>query len=147
MQLVDEFDIIYDLILPFLGLKPETIRARAKEALSYNNNLLEVTIRNHTVLYIEGQQQYWFRDATRDILAKFMQHLPDMDLAINALDEPRVVVPSDDLSRLMHTGRVNMHTSSTNTKPRNGFTPLPDLVDVQSFQGTNLTRFNSFHKQ
>ena len=40
IQLVDEFDTIYDLITPFWGLKPKTIRDRAKEALGREANML-----------------------------------------------------------------------------------------------------------
>lgn len=43
--MIDEFDLIHELITPFWGLKPATIRARAAEALGWDNALLGVQIR------------------------------------------------------------------------------------------------------
>lgn len=80
VQLIDEFDTIHDLITPFWGLKPKTIRARAKEALGFDNALIGVAIRNHEISHINGGQE-WQRNATEGMMVKFLQYLPDMDLA------------------------------------------------------------------
>ncbi|KAG5981209.1 hypothetical protein E4U55_003193 [Claviceps digitariae] len=57
VQLVDEFDTIHDLMTPFWGLKPKTIRARAREALGYDNGLIGIAIRSHQVSHLEGGQE------------------------------------------------------------------------------------------
>lgn len=148
VQLIDEFDAIYDLITPFWGLKPKTIRARAKEALGYDNALIGVAIRDHQVSHMAGGLE-WQRNATEGMMAKFIQYLPDMDLAFNIHDEPRVMVPHDDLARLVSKARnENMPASNANKKPANDFTRTsPELSDRKSFDETKLSRFNVFAHQ
>ena len=148
VQLIDEFDVIYDLIAPFWGLKPKTIRARTKEALGFDNALIGVAIRDHQVSHMVGGPE-WQQNATRGMMAKFIQYLPDMDLAFNIHDEPRVTVPHDDLARLVSKARnENMPASNANKMPTNDFTRTsPELSDRKSFDETKLSRFNVFSHQ
>lgn len=148
VQLLDEFDTIYDLITPFWGLKPKTIRSRAKEALGYDNALLGVSIRDHTITHIEGGQE-WQQNATKGMIEKFIEYLPDMDLAFNIHDEPRVMVPHDDLTRLVEKAKhTNMPAANAVSSPTNDFSPkAPELGDGTSFAETKLSRFNVFAHQ
>lgn len=148
VQLMDEFDMVHDLITPFWGLKPKTIRARAKEALGFANQLIGVAIRDQEVKHMEGGAE-WQRNATEGMMAKFVQYLPDMDLAFNIHDEPRVVLQNDDLTRLVDKAkRQNMPSSNANPNPKNEFTARPvDLNDGSSFEEIKLTRFNVFAHQ
>lgn len=148
VQLVDEFDTIYDLILPFWGLKPKTIRERAKEALGFENFLMGLAIRDHKVTYVRDAQE-WQQNATKGMMEKFIQYLPDMDLAFNIHDEPRVVVPHDDMERLVAKAKdTNMPKALANKAPLNEFSPTaPELTDGFSFDETKLTRFNVFAHQ
>lgn len=148
VQLVDEFDTIYDLITPFWGLKPKTIRARAKEALGYDNALIGVAIRNHQVTHVEGGQE-WQQNATKGMIEKFIKYLPDMDLAFNIHDEPRVVVPHDDLARLVDKAKqTNMPAAHSVLTPANDFSPrAPELGDGAGFEETKSSRFNVFAHQ
>ncbi|KAG4219790.1 hypothetical protein PC116_g31731, partial [Phytophthora cactorum] len=63
VQLIDEFDMIHESLTPFWGLKPFTIRARAREALGFDNALLGVQIRNGKITHIQGGSE-WQREAT-----------------------------------------------------------------------------------
>ncbi|KAL6869388.1 hypothetical protein ACO1O0_000713 [Amphichorda felina] len=148
VQLVDEFDTIYDLITPFWGLKPKTIRERAKEALGGDNFLLGVAIRNHRIKYMDGAEE-WQRNATEGMINKFANYLPDMDLAFNIHDEPRVMVPADDMSRLVGRAKdTNMPLANSVTKPFNDFSPpAKELGRGAGFDETKVTRFNSFARQ
>lgn len=148
VQLVDEFDTIYDLITPFWGLKPKTIRARAKEALGYDNALIGVAIRDRQVTHVEGGQE-WQQNATKGMMEKFVQFLPDMDLAFNIHDEPRVVVPHDDLARLVDRAKhTNMPAANAVAAPANDFSPrAPELGPGGGFEETKLSRFNVFAHQ
>ncbi|KAK3942423.1 glycosyltransferase family 90 protein [Diplogelasinospora grovesii] len=152
VQLPDEFDMIYELITPFWGLKPSTVRARAREALGFDNALLGVQIRGGNVTNVEGAGNPWQKDATRGMMASFVEFLPDMDLAFNVHDEPRVVVPHEDMARLVERAKtVNMPAANANAvgkKPRNEFTGRPaDLNEGSRFEETKLTRFNIFAHQ
>jgi len=147
VKLIDEFDTIHESITPFWGLKPATIRARAAEALGFNNALLGVQIRNGGITHIEGGGE-WQQNATAGMMQKFVQWLPDMDLCFNLHDESRVVVPHDDMARLVRKAKeVNMPATNART-PRNAFTEKPrGLNDGKGFENTKLTRFNIFAHQ
>lgn len=146
--MIDEFDTVHDLITPFWGLKPSTIRKRAKEALGYDNSLLGVAIRDHAVSFWANGPE-WQRNATVGMLEKMLPYLPDMDLAFNLHDEPRVVLPHDDLTRLVDKARrVAMPAAAKQKAPTNDFTATsPELSEKQRFDETKLTRFNKIHRE
>ncbi|KAK4169341.1 hypothetical protein QBC43DRAFT_340711 [Cladorrhinum sp. PSN259] len=149
VQLVDEFDTIFHSLTPFWGLKPATIRARAKEAIGYNNGLMGVQIRDGKVgLFLGGSP--WQQDATREMMAEFSQYLPPMDLAFNVNDEPRVVVHHDDLSRHVEKAvKINMPLANKpGKKLRNSFTERPAGLNYDGrFDVIKVTRFNFFAHQ
>ena len=152
VQLVDEFDTVHELLTPFWGLKPATIRARAKEALGFGNGLLGLAIRDGNVTLIEGGGE-WQREATQGMLKPFIQYLPDMDLCFNIHDEPRVVVPHEDMVRLVTTAKdVNMAKARANAESpgtlRNQFTKrVKGLNSGSRFESSTVTRFNVFAHQ
>ncbi|CAJ2506416.1 Uu.00g005460.m01.CDS01 [Anthostomella pinea] len=148
VQLVDEFDMIYESMTPFWGLKPATIRERAKEALGFDNALLGIQIRGGKITHIQGGGE-WQREATAGMMGKFLKWLPDMDLCFNLHDESRVVVSYDDLTRLVKRAKeINMPAANSYLKPRNEFTAKPKgLNDGTRFEESKLTRFNVFAHQ
>jgi hypothetical protein len=88
----DFFDQIYDDLGPFWGLPPSTMR---KEAWDYE---MTINIRNQTA--VTGSEWFWTKIWQN--LTQTIEHLlPDMDLALNAMDEPRIVTPWEEISRLM----------------------------------------------
>lgn len=149
VQMIDEYDLIHHTLRPFWGLKPSTIRARAQEALGFGpNNLIGVLIRKGEIKKIDGGGE-WQVEATRGMMKDFLQYLPDMDLCFNIHDEPRVVVPYDDLSRLVHKANdVSMPAAAANPNPRNAWSPKPgDINDGSRFADVKITRFNVFAHQ
>ncbi|KAH0494103.1 hypothetical protein TgHK011_000736 [Trichoderma gracile] len=148
VQLIDEFDTIHDMMTPYWGLRPQTLRARVAEALGYDNGLLGVAIRDHEITHMEHGLE-WQKNATKGMMDKFLQYLPDMDLAFNIHDEPRVVIPHDDLSRLVSKAKdENMAALSGKTKLVNDFSARPsDLNDGKTFKETKLTRFSNIRYQ
>jgi hypothetical protein len=148
VQLIDEFDTIHDTLKPFWGLRPKTIRARVKEALGFDNFLIGIMIRDGKVTHSAGDPG-WQRDSTIGMMKKFIKHLPSMDLAFNVHDEPRVVVPHDDLARLVQTAiEVNMPKAQAVAKPINAFTKDPEgMNNGMIFEETRVTRFNVFAHQ
>lgn len=148
VQLIDEFDIIHELMTPFWGLKPKTTRDRAKEALGFNNDLMGISIRGGNITHTQGRGD-WQLDATRGMLEPFIRDLPDMDLAFNIHDEPRVIVPYDDMVRLIDRAKnINMPAANAVASPKNEFTKqAKGLNDGTKFDSTPLTRFNVFAHQ
>lgn len=148
VQLIDEYNTIYDSLLPFWGLKPSTIRARVMEALGFDNALIGMTVRNGGSPLIQGGGQ-WQQEATIGMMKSFMKFLPDMDLAFNIHDEPRIVVPHDDLTRLLSIAKQeNIAAAAANKSPINHFSRRPsDLNDGKMFPEVKTTRFNRFAHQ
>lgn len=147
-KLIDEYDTIYDALLPFWGLQPPIIRGRAKEALGFDNALLGVIIRDGAIISAAGGSE-WQQKSTVGMIEPFVKYLPDMDLPFNIHDEPRVVVPSDDLSRLVNTAKDKaLPAAFGNKTPKNAWSPRPgDLEDGTRPYEVKTTRFNRFAHQ
>lgn len=148
VQLIDEYDTIYHSLLPFWALQPSVIRGRAKEALGFDNALMGLIIRDGQVVSAAGGGE-WQQTSTTGMVKDFVKHLPDMDLLFNVHDEPRVIVPHDDLSRLVATARnKNTLPAYTNPAPKNTWSPRPsDLDDGSKRYEAETTRFNKFAHQ
>ncbi|RCI11096.1 hypothetical protein L249_7182 [Ophiocordyceps polyrhachis-furcata BCC 54312] len=150
VQLVDEFDAVHELLKPFWGLKPKTIRRRVREALGKGDNmLLGVAIRGGRVARVEGGPD-WQRNATEGMMAGFVRLLPDMDVAFNIHDEPRVMVPHDDLARLLTRAQTDtMPAARAKTEPANDFSrrPASEVTADGSFDQVATSRFNTFAHQ
>ena len=148
VKLIDEYDSIYHSLLPFWGLKPSTIRERAKESLGFDNALLGVIIRNGMVISAAGGTE-WQQQSTAGMLEHFVKYLPDMDLPFNVHDEPRVVIPDDDLSRLLAAAKDQaIPAAFKNKAPKNSFSDRPaDMDDGTRPYEVKLTRFNKFAHQ
>lgn len=148
VQLIDEYDTIYHSLLPFWALQPSVIRGRAREALGFDNALLGVIIRDGQIVTAAGGSE-WQQKSTVGMLKDFVRYLPDMDLPFNIHDEPRVVVPHDDLSRLVAIAKdKTIPASFENTAPKNSWSPRPPDMDdgTRPFE-VKFTRFNVFAHQ
>jgi hypothetical protein len=149
VQLIDEFDNIHHSLLPFWGLEPSVIRKRVTEALGFDKNyLIGLCIRNGEVTHINDGDD-WQQEATTGMMKSFVQYLPDMDLAFNIHDEPRVIVPHDLLSRLVDIAKgKNMPAANHHQEPANNFSPRPaDMNEGRHFAEVKVTRFNVFAHQ
>ncbi|KAM0525617.1 hypothetical protein ACHAPE_000326 [Trichoderma viride] len=88
----DFFDRIYQDLQPFWGLDPAVIR---KESWDY-----EMTINIRDGNATARSDFFWTKIWLKMI--KTVDHLlPDMDIALNAMDEPRLVVPWEDMAGYM----------------------------------------------
>ncbi|PGH04842.1 cysteine dioxygenase [Polytolypa hystricis UAMH7299] len=149
VQLIDEYDTIYHSLLPFWGLQPQMIRERAREAIGFDNAIVGVMTRDGKVAKIVNDNDSPLWAALSDMLQPFVQYLPDMDLAFNTHDEPRVIVQHGDLQRLVSRAvDTALPRVAKNTSPRNAWSPRPSDVNkgdrVQQFR---ITRFNKFAHQ
>ncbi|RLL96630.1 hypothetical protein CFD26_102656 [Aspergillus turcosus] len=151
VQLIDEYDTIYHSLLPFWAIEPKVIRARAREALGYDNAVIGMLIRNGKVTLVEGgeDEHKWQRNATVGMMSDFVKFLPDMDLVFNTHDEPRVVIPSDDLRRMVSTAKDSILPKSFQTQsPTNEWSPRPkDVNKGDRIDEVRTTRFNRYEHQ
>ncbi|KAL2438941.1 hypothetical protein ABEF95_015048 [Exophiala dermatitidis] len=151
VELIDEYDTIYHQLLPFWALEPAVIRERTREAIGYDNALIAVTIRDGKVVTMDGggDRYQWHREATPVMLENFIKYLPDMDLAFNIHDEPRVVLQNDDLQHHVQVATdENIPRAYGNQKLKNQWSPRPeDLGEGIRIKEYKTTRFNRYAHQ
>lgn len=149
--MTDEYDTIYNSLLPFWGLEPRTIRERARETLGFDNAVIGVLIRDGKVTLVDGggDGRSWQREATAGMMEKFVRYLPDMDLVFNTHDEPRVIIPSEDLERLVKAAKDHAIPSSFGQQsPTNQWSRRPaDVNKGDRIDEYRTTRFNRFAHQ
>lgn len=95
-MVIDDFDQIHADLLPFRAFSPGRIRELTHElATNPFNDIGAISIRNGTARVQEGIKptHAWMVQGAAKMIENFAQHLPDMDLAFNLNDEPRVAVP------------------------------------------------------
>ncbi|KOS17994.1 Beta-1 [Escovopsis weberi] len=88
----DFFDGIYGDLAPLWGVEPGVLR---KESWDW-----EMTINVRDGNATAGSDFFWTR-IWLDLIKTVEHLLPDMDLPLNAMDEPRVVVPWEDVAGYM----------------------------------------------
>ena len=102
-EVIDDFDSINENLAPFWKFSPRHIRTRVKHILSdTDNECAEVSIRNGSASIGQVKPTHrWMVDGIINMLKPFMEDLPDMDIAFNINDEPRVIVPYEDMKRFV----------------------------------------------
>ncbi|ORY11304.1 hypothetical protein BCR34DRAFT_614650 [Clohesyomyces aquaticus] len=93
--IIDDFDNIEEDLQPFSALSPAKLRKRTAEVLADNNGLGGISIRKgkaEVFSNVPGTHR-WMVDGAINMIEKFAEFLPDMDLAMNLNDECRVAVP------------------------------------------------------
>ncbi|KAK3690489.1 hypothetical protein B0T22DRAFT_377983 [Podospora appendiculata] len=88
----DFWDQIYHDLEPFWALKPARIR---KDAWDYE---MRITIRGGKAS--SGSDWFWTK-IWLELINTIQDMLPDMDIALNAMDEPRLVVPWEEMNDYM----------------------------------------------
>ncbi|KAF2125925.1 glycosyltransferase family 90 protein [Dothidotthia symphoricarpi CBS 119687] len=147
--MIDEYDTIVEMLVPFWAVAPATIRSRITKAIGHDDSaLIGVAIRDGEIVKIENGQD-WEQRAAAGMMEKFVQYLPDMDLGFNIHDEPRVVVPNDLLSAMIAKARDEVLPRATKNKtPRNAFSGRPaEMNDGKRFTEMSTSKFNRFAHQ
>ena len=101
--IIDDFDSIMRDLQPFWALEPSDIRQATGVILADEwNDLGKISIRSGKAEIGPNlvPTHRWMLDGVLVMLEDFVHSLPDMDLAFNINDEPRVAVPWEVLQRL-----------------------------------------------
>ncbi|KAI1456104.1 glycosyltransferase family 90 protein [Annulohypoxylon moriforme] len=114
----DFFDQIYHDLNPFWGLDAATIRT---EAMGYE---MVINIRNGNA---SAESDWFWTQIWLDMIQTIEHLLPDMDIALNAMDEPRLVVPWEDISAYMKKEKQSRILSPTKSIVKE-FQKLPPPV-------------------
>ena len=118
---IDDFDQIMDDLRPFWAIPPKTIRAHAAHMWEPDQGVSGIHIRDGKV--VKNNKESWRPETLITLIKEFVEHLPDMDIAVNVLDQPRVVVPWDDLQQHLE---AEFKSRQTIPDALNEFTPKMD---------------------
>ncbi|KAG0648820.1 Beta-1 [Hyphodiscus hymeniophilus] len=105
---VDDFEQIMDDLRPFWAIEPEVIRSHAAH-LSENegNGISGLHIRDHKIWKMTFAN--WRMETFAKMVETFVEFLPDMDIAMNRLDQPRIVVPWDEMQGYLAAEAKSRH--------------------------------------
>ena len=93
---VDDFEQIMDDLRPFWGVEPSVLRTLTAHAWEKDDyGISGLNIRNHQIVNITKTS--WRVENMKSMIEPIVQYLPDMDIAMNRMDQPRVVVPWEDM--------------------------------------------------
>lgn len=119
--IIDDFDSIYENLLPFHALAPQEIRRRTWDMVSnpwHDASGLSVRSGKVDISPNVMATHRWMLDGLVQMIRHFAEWLPDMDLAFNVNDECRIAVPYRDIERMRSLGR---QPQSLDEKPINKF--------------------------
>ncbi|RMZ92485.1 hypothetical protein DV736_g301, partial [Chaetothyriales sp. CBS 134916] len=139
---IDDFEHIMDDLRPFWAIDPATIRSHAAHMWGDEggHHAAGIHIRNHKIAKIsEGT---WGSEVMEQVINNFVSYLPDMDIPMNRQDQPRVLVPWEDMQALLqkeYQARA-MPPGSTDSFTAN----QPGLLDLGTEAGEhNSTRVDA----
>ena len=98
--IIDDYDGIFDDLLPFWAFDPEHLRARTHEILADPwNEVAQIRIRSGKAEIGEKMPptHRWMVEGAIAMIDNFLEWLPDMDIALNINDESRVAVPYKEI--------------------------------------------------
>lgn len=124
---IDDFEQIMDDLRPFWAVEPHVIRTLAAHMWEKDDDGISgIHIRNHTVM--KQHNPSWRSETLVSLIEKFIKFIPDMDIAMNRLDQPRVVVPWEDmqamLTKELETRQIPPEVSNEYTQHTHGFLDL-----------------------
>ena len=102
--IIDNFDTMMTSLEPFWGLSPREIRTRATLAVDTHDFMSHIRIQDHRILVSEDSN-HGHTDVVVEWLEAIVDYLPDMDIPMSITDEPRIIVPHDELEELKDTCR------------------------------------------
>lgn len=103
--IIDHFEQIGHDILPYWGLSPEKLREGVALA-AQQPDIAIVKVENGAAshgAFIDSPHRP-ILDALVDLMKPFSEHLPNMQIAVNLNERPRVLAPWDDVQRYTQAG-------------------------------------------
>ena len=124
---IDDFEQIMDDLRPFWAIEPRTLRnLAANMAKDPDQGVATIHIRNHKVVKVLNGQ--WRSETLETLINKFIKFLPDLDIAMNRLDQPRVVVEWDTMQEHL---KKELETRQTPPEAIDEFsTEMSDLYNL-----------------
>lgn len=130
--IIDNYDQIYNDLLPFWTTSPRDLRLTTWEMVSNPwNEISGITIRGGVATVQENvlPTHRWMLEGVSTFMNSFARYLPDMDLAFNLNDESRVAVPYDHITSLRQEARKSGSLAGKRQWSENrseGWLPIPE---------------------
>ena len=120
---MNDFDQIHDDLVPFWSIDPQEIRQQTWDlVVNPANDVGGISIRGghaSTISNIPSDRKRTL-DGLVSMINHFAQFLPDMDLAINVIDSPRIAVPYRTLKAMRDAGLRNADDRNNKDKSFSG---------------------------
>ncbi|OAR03176.1 hypothetical protein LLEC1_04012 [Akanthomyces lecanii] len=94
------FDRIHHDINPFWALDPKQMRVQAKT----QPQVISVRKKRVTMVTDDPTRQPWIQHWT-DLVKQMTPHLPDLDIAVNVMDESRILTPWETINNYLNIER------------------------------------------
>ena len=134
--IIDEYDQIYEDVLPFFAIEPEAIRRSTWELVANPwNEISGIMIRDGVASLQENviPTHRWMLEGVAILINSFAQYLPDMDLAFNLNDESRVNLRYEHLEQLRDQARSSPFSGSAqySNNRSEGWLPVPKTPEEE----------------
>jgi Glycosyl transferase family 90 len=129
---IDDFDQIMDDLRPFWAIEPKIIRTYAAHMWEDSElGIASLHVRNNAIAAVHNPG--WRSETMEEIISHFIQYLPDMDIPMNKLDQPRIVVPWEEMQNYL---AKEYATRAMPPETIDGFTTKQEaLLDVSIQEG------------
>ncbi|KAJ6145460.1 hypothetical protein N7470_009355 [Penicillium chermesinum] len=127
---VDDFHQIINDLRPFWAMTPKKIRQLAA-SLPDSEGMAVLRIRNHKV---EPQSTHWRAETLAASVTRLAEFLPDMNIAVNTMDQPRVLATYEQIQEFL---KVEEETRALPANAEDRFTPHMDHFDANIIEGEN----------
>ncbi|TGZ80496.1 hypothetical protein EX30DRAFT_396219 [Ascodesmis nigricans] len=127
---VDDFDQIWHDLRPYWRYSPKELRRLVRGICNEERKVAHLscfTLRNGKVT---PSDQDWRATEFKKMLEVIKGYLPDMDIAMNRMDQPRVIVPWEDMQAALKVEESSRALPSID-KVRNEFTKI-DLTEEEN---------------
>jgi hypothetical protein len=121
----DFFDQIYHDLTPFWGLPAKHIRQHAKQ-LPFT-----ISVRNHQMQKFQDDSNWM--SIWNGMVKEIKDYLPDLDMPMNVMDEPRLIVPWEEINKY-----VQAEHESRNFAPSHEVIKKLSPLDVDTDQGEKI---------
>lgn len=136
VSFIDEYDYMTHSVDPYWQVTPANLRYYADSALSVSERTLGILeIKNHK----SRTEDIGFQnEQLEELLEPVLKFLPDMKVLLNNLDEPRVIVPHDDLDR-PHSSQASDAAKLASSDYKVGSARFVDLSNQNIFDTAVLS--------
>ncbi|KFZ13948.1 hypothetical protein V502_06328, partial [Pseudogymnoascus sp. VKM F-4520 (FW-2644)] len=112
---IDDYDQIYEDLLPFWGVKPSLLRMRST-ILRKNSGFISIKIDKEKVDTVHVSEEYsHLDDPITNMIKSFAPWLPQMQLVLNPSPSPQIALPYSSLASLKAAGRRSEHIEASET--------------------------------